>query len=357
MRVAIVSGPRSDLPMGLELAERRLLEALRSNPSSVELDLRVVGRRRALRHARRVGARWIPVFEPGFRPPRWPTSTSCTSSASICRHHGAARSLRPCTISPIHYGDEGSLPPWIEERRSTRTPRSTPSEFTAGEIQQQLGVPRERIRVFGGLTGVRDHFWPSLSDSELAELGITPPLRPPLRRLHSKRKNVPLLLEAWAQVPSGTLVLAGLVELAREHVLRSARSLGARRGPRLPSLKSPCTSTADRCAADLTSTYELFRYSLSLQALAVGHARRRGVNSIHPEYLRRGGTPRWRQRRRPGSRSEADPLGPRALAETLRETGLRRVKEMTWRKAADAVRSADREAAPASTGLPFAEFP
>ena len=52
VRVAIVSGPRSPQPMGLELAERRLLDALRKAPRDIVVDVRVVGRRRALHHAR-----------------------------------------------------------------------------------------------------------------------------------------------------------------------------------------------------------------------------------------------------------------------------------------------------------------
>ncbi|MGZ4415532.1 MAG: hypothetical protein ACXVRZ_14325, partial [Gaiellaceae bacterium] len=104
MRVAIVSGPRSELPMGLELAERRLLEALRSNPGSIQLDLRVVGRRRALRHARALGARWIPTVR---------RSLPTTAEANADLVHLIGLDLPPprrCPfvatvhdLSPIHY--------------------------------------------------------------------------------------------------------------------------------------------------------------------------------------------------------------------------------------------------------------
>src|SRR3954454_7899823 len=61
MRVVIVSGPRSSTPMGLELAEQRLLDALRTIDTPIRLDLRVVGGRAARTHARRMRGRWIPA--------------------------------------------------------------------------------------------------------------------------------------------------------------------------------------------------------------------------------------------------------------------------------------------------------
>src|SRR5205814_4060507 len=61
MRVAIVSGPRSATPMGLELAEQRLLDALRAADTPIQLDLRVVGGRAARAYARRLHGRWIPA--------------------------------------------------------------------------------------------------------------------------------------------------------------------------------------------------------------------------------------------------------------------------------------------------------
>src|SRR5439155_12238359 len=42
---------------------------------------------------------------------------------------------------------------------------------------------------------------------------------------YTKRKNVPLLLEAWAQVPAGTLVLAGPAHPVREKILADAASV------------------------------------------------------------------------------------------------------------------------------------
>ena len=151
MRVAIVSGPRSQQPMGLELAERRLLDALRSTPTDLRIDVRVVGRRRAFRHARALGGRWVPARTETL--PRY-------ASAGADLVHLIGLDLPPPRhkpfvatvhdLSPLHFDDEGKLPPWIDEVAARARLLLTPLEFTAREAHEHLGVPTERIRVSGG---------------------------------------------------------------------------------------------------------------------------------------------------------------------------------------------------------------
>src|SRR5438128_12138072 len=116
MRVAIVTGPRGREPMGLELAELRLLEAMRAVDGFVRPQVRVVGGRAARRHARRVNGAWIPA-----RPSR-PWSAAWRDAELI--HllgldlpppHGLPFVATVHDLSPLHYDDEGSLPPWMDE--------------------------------------------------------------------------------------------------------------------------------------------------------------------------------------------------------------------------------------------------
>ena len=110
--------------MGLERAEARLLEAIRSRPRSVALDVRVVGGRAARSHALRIGARWIPA-RPGTLPRR------ATMRADLVHLLGLdlppPRNSRFVVmvhdLSPLHYDDEGQLPPWVERDRRTCSAR------------------------------------------------------------------------------------------------------------------------------------------------------------------------------------------------------------------------------------------
>ena len=53
-------------------------------------------------------------------------------------------------LSPLHYDDEGQLPPWIDEIVERAALVLTPSEFTASELQKHFGVAEQRIRIIGG---------------------------------------------------------------------------------------------------------------------------------------------------------------------------------------------------------------
>ena len=142
--------------MGLERAEARLLGAISSRPQDVALDVRVVGGRSARSYARRIGARWIPA-RPGTMPRR------ATVHADLI--HLLALDLPPPRkarfvvmvhdLSPLHYDDEGQLPPWIDEIVEHAALVLTPSAFTASELQKHLGVPEQRIRIIGGAPSSR----------------------------------------------------------------------------------------------------------------------------------------------------------------------------------------------------------
>jgi glycosyltransferase involved in cell wall biosynthesis len=124
-------------------------------------------------------------------------------------------------LAPLHFDDEGTLPPWIERIAQDAALVFTPSRFTADEVRQHLGVSEARVRVIGGAPALEATQSAPLTDSELAELGITRPFA--LRYGgYTSRKNVPLLLQAWSRVTVGTLVLTGPPQPARERVLASA---------------------------------------------------------------------------------------------------------------------------------------
>jgi glycosyltransferase involved in cell wall biosynthesis len=115
------------------------------------------------------------------------------------------------------------LPPLIDELVGRARVLLTPSAFTASELVQHLAVAPERIRVVGGAPALEAGDAEPLSPDELHRLGIEPPF---VLRYggYTRRKNVPLLLEAWAHVPTGTLVLTGPPQLARTEILADAPS-------------------------------------------------------------------------------------------------------------------------------------
>jgi len=255
--------------MGLELAELRLLDALRAARKSIELDIRVVGGRAARRHARRVHGQWIPAIP--ARP--WATAWRGADLVHLIGLDLPPPKKRPFVamvhdLSPLHYDDEGTLPPWIKEIAERAELLLTPSAFTADELHRHLNVPRERVHIIGGAPVLEAAHAEPLSSAELRGLGVEPPF---VLRYggYTARKNVSRLLEAWAKVPFGTLVLAGPRQAARKDILAAAPSL--ERVVVLDYVPQVLLAQLLRSAAVLASTslYEGFGLP-PLEALAAG---------------------------------------------------------------------------------------
>jgi glycosyltransferase involved in cell wall biosynthesis len=324
--------------MGLELAELRLLEALRAQATDLPLGIRVVGGRSARRHARRVDGRWIPAR--GHTLPR-----RAESGADLV--HLLGLDLPPPRrkpfvamvhdLSPLRYDDEGLLPPWLGELASRASFLLTPSAFTAAELHRHLGVPSERVRVIGSGPGLEAWDAQPLSPSELSSLGVE---RPFVLRYggYTKRKNVPLLLDAWAQVPSGTLVLAGPAQPARAKILSEAPSLD--RVVVLDYVSWELLARLLRTAAALVSTSSYEGVGLPpLEAMAAGTP----VVAVSTPFVREvcGGAALLVEGTPDALANALDRvIVDRDLARDLRAAGLARAARFTWKSSAATVLNA-----------------
>ena len=270
MKVAVISGSRAAVPMGLELAEQRLLRALRTEASDdIEVDIRVVGGRGARAHARRLGARWLPARSrtlPQF-------ALAGTDLVHLLGLDLPPPSRAPFVVmvhdlAPLEYHDEGVLPGWLDDIVDRASLFLTPSWFTATELSKHLAVTPERIRVVGGAPVLEAQRADLLSADELRRLGIEPPY---VLRYggYTTRKNVALLLEAWEQVPTGTLVLAGPAQSARTKILADAPSRD--RVVVLDYVPQTVLARLLRTAALLVSTSSYEGFGLPpLEAMAAG---------------------------------------------------------------------------------------
>lgn len=228
MRVAIVTSGRAEVAMGLETAELRLLEALRVQANGVRIDIRVVGGRSARRHAGRINARWYPA-PPGRKSRRaWRAAEVIHLAGLTIPPPRRARFVATFhDLSPLHYPDEGSLPPWAQEIAERAEMLICPSAFTAHELERELGVERGRIAVVANGPGNDASMEEPLSDEELRALGLARPL---VLRLggYTLRKNVSLLLDAWPEIrlrTGATLALVGPAQAVRGERLAAAPSL------------------------------------------------------------------------------------------------------------------------------------
>ena len=227
MTVAFVTGGRSEAAMGLETAELGLLRAIRARTNS-GLDVRVVGGRSALRYSRRIGGRWFPA-RPGRASQRaWVGADVVHLAGLTIPPPQAGRFVATFhDLSPLHYSDEGSLPPWTSEIADRAAQLVCPSEFTASELVARLGVERARITVVPNGPGNDASSAAPLTADELAGLGLHAPL---VLRLggYTERKNVSLLLDAWPEIRCTTgasLALVGPPQAVRADRLAAAPSL------------------------------------------------------------------------------------------------------------------------------------
>jgi glycosyltransferase involved in cell wall biosynthesis len=321
--------------MGLELAELRLLEALRARATGVTLEVRVVGRQSARRHARRVYGRWVPA---------WTRTLPRRAARGVDLVHLIGLDLPPPRrttfvamvhdLSPLHYDDEGELPPWIDEIVARAAFLLTPSAFTASELRRHFAVPPERVRVIGSGPALLAHDAEAFAPSELRRYGIESPF---ILRYggYTNRKNVPLLLEAWAHVPVGTLVLAGPPQSVREKILAEAPSRD--RVVVLDYLPASVLARLLRSAAALvsTSTYEGFGLPV-LEAMAAGTA----LVAVSTPFVREvcGDAALLVDASAPSvAEALCRLLADEELAERLRAGGLNRAATFTWTAVASAV--------------------
>lgn len=324
--------------MGLELAEFRLLEALRTAPTDIALEVRVVGGRGARRHARRVGGHWIPSF-PGRPSPFAGIGADLVHLIGLDLPPPKRRPFVATVhdLSPLHYPDEGELPPWLPDVVERASLLLTPSAFTASELRRHLDVPEARIRVIGSGPGLDAQSAELLTPDELRQLGIEPPF---VLRYggYTRRKNVPLLLEAWARVPHGTLVLTGPRQPARDRILAGAPSLD--RVVVLDYVPKTLLARLLRSASALVSTSAYEGFGLPpLEAMAAGTP---VVAASAPFVEEVCGDAALLVEGRPDVLGDAihQVLVDSQLVSRLRAAGPARAARFTWSKTAAAVREA-----------------
>lgn len=333
--------------MGLESAERRLLEALRASSDGVTLDLRVVGGRAARRYARTVGGRWCPAFR-GTLPRRaW-------QSADVVHLLGLDLPPPPRgpfvltihDLAPLRFSDEGALPDWTAATTARAERILTPSAFTAGELEQLLGVARRKVRVVPNGPGMSvSPDTAPLAAPELASWGLDTPL---VLRMggYTERKNVAVLLAAWPQVRRQTgacLALVGPAQPARDLQLAGAPSLdGVVALDYLPSSVLPRLLRAASLLVS-SSTYEGFGLP-PLEAMAAGVP----VVAVRSEFAEEVcGEAAALVENEPEAlaRELVRALGDRGVHDRLRDAGLRRAASFSWSRAAADVLAVYREVA------------
>jgi glycosyltransferase involved in cell wall biosynthesis len=117
----------------------------------------------------------------------------------------AARVRRVVTIHDISF-DRPGMPrgPWRMRAISHRSAHAaavvlTDSQFSAEDLHNLWGVPRERIAVVPLAADPPDSTWPARASSTLARLGITRPFVLHVGTMYSRR-HVPVLIDAYRRV-------------------------------------------------------------------------------------------------------------------------------------------------------------
>ena len=161
-------------------------------------------------------------------------------------------------LPPLRFDDEGKIPASAKAGARRASAIITPSRFAADEVLELLEVDAQRIHVVPyGVSGDYQEAVPA-TNAELKAFGIRP-----LFVIHaagaSKRKNLPALAAAWAQVaaecPDVDLVLAGPKDKRREETFQtipSVRIIGSLPGPGIASLMRRAAAVV------VPSTYEGF---------------------------------------------------------------------------------------------------
>lgn len=204
-RISIITGARSFPPMGLEGAERLLLQALRERDRGVDLSVQGVGGRSARSWARSVDAQWVPWL--GSRAPVHSVGGAdlvhlTGLSLQPPRHRPYAVTVHDCLA--LRFDDEAAPPPWFESVLDRATGVLTVSSATTRDLVD-LGVAPEKIHLI--------HQGPQIVARTPGEHPAQDDRLTVLRSGgYTKRKNVGLLLNAWPDVHRRTgarLLLTG----------------------------------------------------------------------------------------------------------------------------------------------------
>jgi glycosyltransferase involved in cell wall biosynthesis len=231
----------------------------------------------------------------------------------------------------------------------------TPSQSASDDITRVLGIPPTRIRITPEAT--EDRYVPADDQADakqrVTRFGIGGPYIFNVGGL-DVRKNLPTLIEAFARakpdLPEGTkLVIAGAAHTSNPTVFPPLEPVIARFGVNESVLLLGRVSEEDKLllyqAADLYVTPSLYEgFGLTaLEAMACGVPTIASNWTSFPEVVGDGGMlvdPNSMAL----SRAITDVLTNDGKAALMRERGLGRAKQLTWRRTAELTLEAYREA-------------